>query len=474
MKLSRLLAASSVAALMAGAANAVVAIQHTGGSVSSGYQIAEEVDFAELALANADDGTYGLEVGVDGTIPPGQNLFLTVTVTNGKFTTALDGSEFTSGVTGAVVDAGGLADDNSVRYLLTSDGVATPASGKNDHVALTLPIDIVGCASLSFSVTEFETEGAGTPIEGGTATQATPSVTCVEAFDATMAPDGSTTTLDFGTAFSTFVVAGPDTATTAVIGDALLSIDTAVNIDMDGTAAAPAHVLGFDASVDFVNGDNIVTVTAAPGVGTALFDDVVAVAADAAPLSGAVPALTVADDAEIIIDIVGLGFPVAAQSVSVSGAALSLDSTANLQAVDPFSSADVQDLILNGQTFGPFDWVADLNGATNNIFRITGLSSADVPAQLILTNSNAGVNGVFPFTILASEINNGEVRINRSKIRTVVGSDYGTADVTFVLSTGDTLDIDRLTSTTATTAVVTPFGDGSNNDGPLDSDLAQP
>lgn len=473
MKLSRLLAASSVAALMAGAANAVVAIQHTGGSVSSGYQIAEEVDFAELALANADDGTYGLEVGVDGTIPPGQNLFLTINVTNGKFTTALDGSEFTQGVTGAVVDAGGVADGNFVRYLLTSDGVATAASGKNDHVALTLPIDIVGCASLSFSVSEFETEGAGTPIEGGAATQATPSVTCVEAFDATMAPDGSTTTLDFGTAFSTFVVAGPDTAMTAVIGDALLSIDGAVNIDMDGTAAAPIHVLGFDASVDFVNGDNIVTVTAAPGVGN-LFDDVAAVAADAAPLSGAVPALTVADAAEIIIDIVGLGFPVAAQSVSVSGAALSLDSTANLQAVDPFSSADVQDLILNGQTFGPFDWVADLNGATNNIFRITGLSANDVPAQLILTNSNAGVNGVFPFTILASEINNGEVRINRTKIRNVVGSDYGTADVTFVLSTGDTLDIDRLTSTTATTAVVTPFGDGSNNDGPLDSDLAQP
>jgi hypothetical protein len=473
MKLSRLLAASSVAALMAGAANAVVAIQHTGGTVSPGYEIAEEVDFAELALADADDGTYGLEVGVDGTIPPGQNLFLTVTVTNGKFTTALDGSEFTSGVTGAVVDAGGLADGNSVRYLLTSDGVATAASGKNDHVALILPIDIVGCGSLSFSVTEFETEGAGTPIEGGAATQATPSVTCVEAFDATMAPDVSTTTLDFGTAFSTFVVAGPDAATTAVIGDALLSIDTAVNIDMDGTNAAPAHVLGFEASVDFVNGDNIETVTATPGVGTTLFDDIALVAADSAALVGAASATTATDDAEIIIDISGLG-PVAAQAVTVSGAALSLDSSLNLQAADPFSSADVQDLILNGQSFGPFDWVADLNGATNNIFRITGLSSADVPAQLILTNSNAGVNGVFPFTILASEINNGEVRINRAKIRNVVGSDYGTADVTFVLSTGDTLDIDRLTSTTATTAVVTPFGDGSNNDGPLDSDLAQP
>lgn len=473
MKLSRLLAASSVAALLAGAANAVVAVQHTGGSVSPGYKIAEEVDFAALAVANDDAGTYDIEVGVDGTIPPGQNLFLTITVTNGKFTTALNGSEFFGGVTGAVVDSGGAINGNSVRYLITSDAVATPSNGKNDFVGLTLPIDIVGCGNLSFSVTEFETEGAGTPIEGGVATQATPSVTCVEAFDATLAPDAAPTTLDFGTAFSTFVNAGPDTNTNAVIGDALLSVDNTVNVDMNGTPAGFAQVLGFEASVDFVDGTNVVSVTAVPTSGT-LFDDSALVVADAAGLVGTAAATTLTDAGQVEIDIAGLTFPVSAQSVSVSGAVLNLDdSNFSLTATDAFSAADVQDLILNGQTFGPFDWVADLNGATNNIFRVTGLSANDVPAQLILTNSNAGVNGVFPFTILASEINNGEVRLNRQKIQSIVGQPYGTADVTFVLSTGDTLDIDRLTSTTATTAVVTPFGDGSNNDGPLDG-VAQP
>lgn len=474
MKLSSFLAATSVAALLAGGANAAVDIVHVGGSVPSGYKIANEVDFTALATANGDLGTYQLQVRTDGTIPPGQNLFLEIEVTNGKFTTALTGAEFTSGTTGAVVDSGGQVNGSRVRYLITTDIIAVDpdaAGPKVDHIALTLPVDIIGCGSLSFAVTEFRTESGGTPIEGGAATQLPPSVTCVSAFNATIAPDVDVTTLAFNNGFSTFVVTASDTADLALVGNAALTVDSTVKINMSGLSAAATQVLGFEASVDFQNGTNAGSVVAAPVAGT-LFDDTAPVVGNSAALVGVAPA-TANDTGTVSIDLSAVTGPVAAQVLTVSGAALNLNTALNLKATDAFSAADVQDLVLNGQIFGPFDWVNDLNGAVNNVFRMTNLGALDVPVKLILTNSNTGVNGTFPFTILASEIVNGEYRLNRQKIRAVVGSDFGTADVTIVLSTGNTVDIDRLMVTAANNAVVTSFGDGSNQDGNPDL-VAQP
>ena len=152
------------------------------------------------------------------------------------------------------------------------------------------------------------------------------------------------------------------------------------------------------------------------------------------------------------------------QTVSVSGAVLDLDTSLDLQATDAFLSADVEDLKLNGQYYGPFDWVSDSTKLVNTIFRITGLDGAsDIPAQVIVQNSRNGLNGTFPFDILASDVEGSEVRLNSSALETIAGQ-FGTADISLVFSTSLDLDVDRLLAGPST-AVVVPFGDGANDSG---------
>ena len=231
--LKKILATTSVAAIIAGAAHAQLVLEQdtlTGTTIGAPYELAEEVDIAELVLAGNADALFGLEIKTQGVIPPGQNLFLTINVTNGSFVSNLDGSEFTAGITGAVVNSGGLIGNSQVRYLITTD-TADGSTGDTglDGVALNLPVAITSCADLTFDVSEFETESGGTPIEGGTAAltvagTATPAVTCEDAFQATLAVDTDDTTLDFATAFMNFVdqsgppVTGPDTADNCCIG----------------------------------------------------------------------------------------------------------------------------------------------------------------------------------------------------------------------------------------------------------------
>ena len=131
--------------------------------------------------------------------------------------------------------------------------------------------------------------------------------------------------------------------------------------------------------------------------------------------------------------------------------------------------------MFNGSTFGPFDWVADSNGRVNSIFRVTGLGSltSDVPSLLITENSRNGVNGVFPFTLEASSVQGSEVRLNSTDIEGIVGSAFGTADITWIFGGVLDLDVDRLLSGPSTATVV-PFGDSANDDqGPDADDLTR-
>ena len=428
-----------------------------------------------LITSGADDGEFGLNVLTQGVIPPGQNLFLTITVTNGTFTANLDGSEFggfildAGGITGAVVNAGGTIGASSVRYLITTDSVdLSTGDGSRDGVSLNLPIEVSTCGDVTFNVTEFQTESGGTPIEGGTAALTvggvpTPAVTCDDAFQATLVVDVDNTTLDFTTAFTDFIVAAPDTALTAVLGDFLLTVDPTVNIDMDGTAAAPVHVLGFGSNINFADDTNIVDGTAGPGAGALFTAGPTVTAGNTIALVGTTGATTVADDGTFSISVTGTG-PVSAQTVSVSGAVLNLDTTVDLQGTDAFLAADVEDLKLNGVYFGPFDWVSDSTKLVNTIFRVTGLNGlSDIPAQVIVQNARNGAasNGVFPFTILASDVQGSEIRLNSTQLEAVTGP-FGTADISLVFSTSLDLDVDRLLAGPST-AVVVPFGDGAND-----------
>lgn len=467
--------AASSAALIAGAAHAQLdLVQASTGSedISAPIEVAEEIDFAALSDATTGDSAiFGLEVQTEGQIPPGQNVLLTIEVSNGVFSEDLiDGTDYIVGsATGAVVQSGGAAGSNSVQFLVTTDALDNTASiAGRDDIEVELPIFMSTCDDVSFAVTQFETEVGGNSIEGGTATlsdgtgDAQPAVTCVDAFQAQVTVDADNTTVDFATGFTTFVSANSDTTDTAELGEFTMTVDTGVFVDLGTTNAAPGMVDGFAATVNFADDSGIDAGQALAG--QSLFATAaVTPAGNSVALVGTTAATTTTETGQFFIDAEGTD-PIMAQVVGVTGGVLSLDDTF-LQDTDAFLLQDVEDLVFNGSTFGPFDWVADSNGRVNSIFRVTGLANQtdDVPSLLILENSRNSVNGVFPFTLAAADIEGSEVRLNSSAIETIVGSAFGTADVTWIF--GDTLDldVDRLLSGPSTATVV-PFGDNANSD----------
>lgn len=478
MKMMKLLGAASTAALIAGAAHAqldLVQVASGGHDIAAPIEVAEEIDFAALSDATTGDSAiFGLEVLTQGQVPPGQNILLSVDVVNGVFSEDLvDGTTYVVfGATGAVVQSGGAAGSSTVQFLITSDTSDSSITGGGvDGVALELPVLMSSCDDLTFSVTEFETEVGGNAIEGGVADlsdgagEDQSAVTCVDAFTASVAPDADNTTISFAGGFTTFVSANSDTASSAELGEFEFAVDTTVFVDLGTTVAAPGMADGFNASVDFADTSGLASGTATTG--DALFTvAATAPAANSIGLAGTTAATTSSETGQFFVQTDG--DPIMAQVVTVSGAELTLDDT-YLQATDPFLSADVEDLVFNGSTFGPFDWVADTNGRVNSIFRITGLDmqSDDIASLLIVDNSRNGTDGVFPFTLLASDIEGSEIRMVSSTLEGIAGA-FGTADITMVF--GDTLDldVDRLLSGPSTATVV-PFGDGANQDG-VDAD----
>ena len=135
-------------------------------------------------------------------------------------------------------------------------------------------------------------------------------------------------------------------------------------------------------------------------------------------------------------------------------------------------------LKVNGQVFGPFDWVGDTSVPVKSAFRVTGLPSVDGHGNTIgayegvitLENSSKGpaYDGDYKFSIPASAVVNGEINIMPGEMRTLLEAGgapipalYGRTDVTwnwFVESLG--VDMDRLLNTNGT---FSDFGDNGND-----------
>lgn len=426
------------------------------------------MDIAAAGAAGALSNVFGFNVTTQGTVPPGQNIFLEVELANGVFSRNVVPADAVSGnLSGVVIDSGGQAGDSSVRFLLTT---ATP--GPISTIPFDLPIRATGC-DVSVAVTEFETEVAGTPIEGGTASLAAPAVTCASAFSASLAPDASLTQLVSAAtpAYSDFATAAPDVADSAVLGNFAVTVNTGVQIALNDGATPPATVA---ASATQIDGYSLIaTLENAAGIATIGNTGGNIFAAGSQNVTGssvalssaAVGAPTTPATATFTIGLNGTTpASVAAQNIGISAATLDL-AAANFLNDEAFASASVEPLTYDGQYFGPFDWVADANGLVNNIFRITGLPGSDVGYQLIVENSSKGesFNGVFSGTLLGSNTTNGEARLNRTGLTSVAG-EFGTADISMVFNTVADLDVDRLMASPMN-AVVSSFGDGANSDG---------
>ena len=135
-------------------------------------------------------------------------------------------------------------------------------------------------------------------------------------------------------------------------------------------------------------------------------------------------------------------------------------------------------LKVNGQVFGPFDWVGDTTLPVKSAFRITGLPSVDGHGNTIenyegvitLENSSKGseYDGDYKFSIPASLVVNGEMNIMPGRFKQLleaggapIPANYGRTDVTFnwfVESVN--VDMDRLLNTNGT---FSDFGDNGND-----------
>ena len=483
MKRNKLVAALSAITLLAGAANAQLTIDQidTGAltEIDSFYPLAEEIDFPALILAGGADAFFGLEVRTQGVIPPGQNIFLTIEIENGTLAANLDGSEISAGITGAVVDSGGAIGDTFVRYLITTDTLDVSTVAGLDGIALDLPVLVSSCScGTSFNVTEFRTEGtgaSGTDIEGGTAKlidrpSGFPALGCFDTYEAELVPDSdidfdNLSILDVSTGFTNFVDGPPanDTDVEARLGVFFLDVDTAVNIDLDWTKAAPSDVLGYNVDIEFTDSLGLVEGIGFPTGGIFFTSLPTPIVGNTISLSSSIGAGVPVETGDFLLSINGVD-SVTPQEVDVSKADLFLDTSRNLLAIDPFIFAEVDNLAADGQVYGPFDWVSDGQHLVNSIFRVTGFDGqSDILALLLVGNSSTGLNGGYEFLIPASDVQGGEVRFNSAFLESLAGA-FGTADIVLVFATNLDLDVDRLIAGPAQATVV-PFGDGANQDG---------
>ncbi|MEO0983330.1 MAG: hypothetical protein AAFX03_11840 [Pseudomonadota bacterium] len=521
MSIKKLLAASSVAALLAGGAHAQLGLIQSDPvdpgvgtpTVIMPHIIPEELDIADATADGQLSGLFGLSITTNGTLPPGQNTNLVLTFTNATFTSSLSGGgneidtsggpTTPGGATGAIVTSGGAAGASTVQYNLTTDsgdstvGAGVPvAATVDDSLNFVFPLTVSSCAPVTVEVTIFETDVAGvtSPIEGGTAELAAPAITCLDAIQAELKFDADRTTLDATgttatTPFDQFVSSAPTPASsaippdtagasgTATLGVLRANLATGVVRDLSTvppTAVAPADFEDFTLVVEFEDADGIATASVVNSGGGDFF-----VAAPAAP-SAVTEQVTVVGPGGAVTDLApgfftveaAGGETIAMQNLDCVSASIDFVAATNLIDED-FAKCILEDLVWEGETFGFFDWFADSNGLVNSVLRITGLHpSVDVPGWIVVRNAQNGdaFNGVYPFAIPGASVTGAEFRMNSAFVTGIVGA-FGTADIAIVfpgeidlLNSAFDPDIDRLIAGPSGITAV-PFGDGANQDG---------
>ena len=512
MKLSKILAGVSLAAMVAGNASALdLTINDADLTPFASNVIVDAVSLADesihldplLGTAGALDGLFELEITTTGTIAAGQNLLMTLDVTGGTFSTSLDGTRVTGGdtttvtppstginVSGASVQLDtadntltGELGESSVTYLVSVDN-APGSSG--DHFGVVLPITYGGCAE-DLEITLTLTTETGSTIEEGTVSLTEGSaVSCFNAYQSTISSDkaSSDSVLTSLTGFEDFdatVVA----ANTDANADATL---TTTGLDTTSAASLGAAVVEFnpDNAAGPLYLDRLDTPTApltgAPTEASSL-EFVVNVADDTALVSAGLEELSVAqtftsnvsalitaalpaigtnnfvDNVELIV---ASGAQVTPQTPFVTAGVLNF-SDIDLIANEPAVFGELDDLNYEGVSCGMFDWVGDEPSPIRQVFRMTGYGDFVTEAFATLYNArNAGFpdGTVVPLPYTAADFAGAEITINNRVIGAAAG-DYGRADIqlTFV-GAEQTLDCDRL-QVSSGNAIVSPFGNGT-------------
>ena len=507
MSMNKLLVSAAASALIAGSAAALGLTQGDADgaqvftpSASVVYYtaagtVAEEATFAAVGSEN---GVFELRIGSTGTFAAGENYFVDVTVSGGTFSQDLTGNEVTDGsvggsITGSSIQIAGQTQtgqdgETQVRFLVSTDNLNT-----TNNFGLELPIAYDGCPSdLTFTVS-VQTSG-GITFEEGTATLATPALTCGNAFEASIASDvvaGANDSFLSSTTFTNLEAgvttsdtdAGADSTTTAGPADST-TVGTfgvvTVEFNPDALAGVTEFITQLASPATVVDGDP----TGQSELDTVDFDVVVSdpSGVEAADLeegastdtfsAGGVASLSLDADVDVsandIVENVTLDINAAAvtavqvaqQGVTTTNGVLNFADPTLIDS-EPVADATLDDLNYEGETCGTFDWVGDATRPTANIWRVTGFGPATSDVVATLSNSSAGASFNGSQTLTASfDFSGSEVVITNSMLSDVFGN-FGRADVLFnFIGATTSLDCDRLMNSDAEN-IITAFGNNN-------------
>ena len=466
MKIKSLLAAVSMAALIAPAANAVVVDQV---GTSFAQPLALELDLASTGVAGTvqvtvrpDAGFFnqGVQHNVTVDLPAGM-VFNTSNSTNppgGDSTIVGDGM---SAATGNIF-TGGNAGDSQVVFQIA------PNDADTQFFTITIPVSVGSCLAAGSGVNVI-VETAGGFVNNDADGDNTASANnapgfggCASAFAGSVTPDSNNGASD------TFLAFTPSAATNytalgggadAVLGTVQYNVNG--NVSVDGNTAEdldPAtDVLRVVSTIELAgnpggaNGADLTTtngtITGGPTTWTltqtgaqAAAGSVISIVTNGAVLPTLQPVVTAA-------------------TVTFAGAASGHDFISN----EPGATGALEIVEREGETFGSFDWNSGPAGAqTVSVYRITGLPvGGTVNYTATIYNSNTGGPGAFllPQASVTGDASGEAVLVST----TLPGLPAGTVryDLELNFETNGNLDVDRLM---ATAGVVTAFNGGANQD----------
>jgi len=466
MKIKSLLAAVSMVAMAASAANALELAQSNSllevVTLSTNFNapLALELDFAGTPIAGIFNGRLTLTSG--GNFPAGDVLTVNMTLPVGvTFATAVAGANiFTDGpsphaaASGSVI-AGGALTNNTVSFNI---GVPTsPALTTSLNFAVN--IGVASCANLSAGITVTAFLSGGAAVEGDAAggtvaifgTTATPDVGCASAFSGVVTSDaGVSNTRIALPGYSLFregAAAAAAAGTLHPLGSTTYTIDPTIAVNAAGTMMMAA---------DIANVTYVAALQTPVGVNALLSATNIAATPAAASLTGVMTGAQSIAGSAISVASTGLAM-IPSQDVNITSAVVTFTpGTPDFITSEPGAIGPLDRLEREGQEFGVFDWNGASPTGTVSVYRITGLPPG--PTTFTVTLTNSGANG--SFTGIVTPDATGEAVITSTNFSAGVPP-YGRGDVLFVFETAAVVDVDRLL---ARNGVVSAFGDGANED----------
>ena len=505
MKIKSLLAAVSIAALTAGAANALtIPVTPPASSMAptpANAMFPEGAVLAnELALPAEGIGSVTFTVATEsGNYPAGNNFIVNVTLPTGV---SIDGP-----VTGSVLSSLSLDDDDNVTtpstivpggsaVVQSQSGtqlqlfVSIPQGGGEaiNELNFSLPLELTNCdVSGSLTVT-VATEG-GTNVEDGIATAASPIAPCESAFNTSIVSDVESdgdedTVIGLSDYEQLRDEAGNSLTNTSPIGLFTAEIDTDVLVSL-GTAAPNGTAAGDPSTYNFTSGAPLTAASVDEVTFDVVFEDGSEI--DSMSLAGATntastdgntysftfPFTGDVSDEPIFVTVEG-DDPIVSQGVVTADVAHDLTDAGgpDLIGSEDGTAAALDDLQREGQFFGVFDWNnGPAGGGTLSVYRVTGLPvGVEVPFTATVWNSGWGAtNNTVTGSVTGDAA--GEAVITSATIPALAGASFADVkryDFGINFELGDPMDMDRLLLTNGT---VTAMGDGSNaNDFTLQND----